>query len=105
MGRVTGSVGSVLDRPIVAKETVAHTLCPTRMPKTILQGSLPHRLRSLATLLGTTAAVLSRRCIGRPLVPQWSVAFEIGTLFQRRQFIHALALPDVADSRAYFDSL
>lgn len=75
------------------------------MPKTILQGRLSHQLRSLATLLGTTAAVLAHRCIGRPLVPQWSVAFEIGTLFFRRQFIHALALPDIADSRAYFDSL
>jgi acetyl esterase/lipase len=62
-------------------------------------------MRSLATLLGTTVAVLARRCIGKPLVPQWSAAFEIGTLFFRRQFIHALALPDIADSRAYFDSL
>ena len=75
------------------------------MPKTILQGRPSHQLRSLATLLGTTAAVLARRCIGRPMVPQWSAAFEIGTLFFRRQFIHALALPDIADSRAYFDSL
>ena len=75
------------------------------MPKTILQGRLSHRLRSLATLLGTTFGVLTRRAIGRPLVPQWSAAFEIGTLFFRRQFVHALALPDIADSRAYFDSL
>lgn len=75
------------------------------MPKTYLQGRPSHQLRSVATLLGTTAAVLARRCIGRPLVPQWSAAFEIGTLFFRRQFIHALALPDMADSRAYFDSL
>lgn len=75
------------------------------MPKTILQGRLSHQLRSLATLLGTTATVLARRCIGRPLVPQWSAAFEIGTLFYRRQFVHALALPDIANSRAYFDSL
>lgn len=75
------------------------------MPTTILQGRLSHRLRSLATLLRTSASVLARRAIGRPLVPQWSVAFEIGTLFFRRQFTHALALPDIADGRAYFDSL
>lgn len=75
------------------------------MTKTILQGRPSHQLRSLFTLLGTTAEVLARRALGRPLVPQWSAAFEIGTLFYRRQFDHALALPDIADGRAYFDSL
>lgn len=75
------------------------------MPKTLLQGRPSHQLRSLATLLSTMTAVLARRCIGRPLVPQWSATFEIGTLFFRRQFIHALALLDMAESRAYFDSL
>lgn len=75
------------------------------MPKTVLQGRLSHRLRSLAALLGTTADVLARRLVGRPLVPQWTVSFEIGTLFFRRQFNHALALQDMAESRSYFDSL
>ena len=55
--------------------------------------------------MATTVGVLARRAVGRPLVPQWSVPFEIGTLFYRRQFNHALALPDIAESRAYFDSL
>lgn len=75
------------------------------MPKTILQGRLSHQLRSLATLLGTTASVLARRLLGRPLVPQWRADFEIGTLFFRHQFQHALALPTLAEGRAYFDSL
>lgn len=75
------------------------------MPKTIMQGRPSHQLRSLATLLATTVAVLASRCIGKPLVPQWSAGFEIGTLFFRRQFIHALALRDIAEGRAYFDSL
>lgn len=75
------------------------------MLKTILRGRLSHRLRSLTNLLRTTAGVLARRALCRPLVPQWSVAFEIGTLFYRRQFNHALVLPDIADGRAYLDSL
>ena len=73
------------------------------MTKTILQGRLSHQFRSLRTLLGTIADVLARRALGRPVLPQWSVAFEIGTLFYRRRFDHALALPDSADGRAYFD--
>jgi epsilon-lactone hydrolase len=75
------------------------------MPKTILQGRLSHRFRSLAKLISTTVSVVARRAVGRPLVPQWTAAFEIGTLFFRRQFNHALALPSIAESRAYFDSL
>lgn len=75
------------------------------MAKTILQGRLSHRLRSLATLTGTTADVVARRAIGQPLVPEWDISFEIGTLFVRRQFNHAFAMADIADARAYFDSL
>lgn len=75
------------------------------MARTILQGRWSHRWRSLATLIGTAAGVMARRAMGRPLVPQWSAMFEIGTLFYRRQFNHALALPDIAEGRAYFDSL
>jgi epsilon-lactone hydrolase len=75
------------------------------MPKTILQGRLSHRLRSLATLICTAVDVMARRAVGRPLVPQWNATFEIGTLFFRHQFNHALVLPDIAESRAYFDSL
>jgi len=75
------------------------------MTKTLMQGSLSHQLRSLGTLLVTTADVAARRAVGRPLVPEWPMSFEIGTLFFRRQFKHALALPTITDSRAYFDSL
>ena len=75
------------------------------MTKTILQGRLSHRLRSLARLIGTSVGVMARRAVGRPLVPQWSPTFEIGTLFFRHQFNHALSLPDITESRAYFDSL
>jgi epsilon-lactone hydrolase len=75
------------------------------MPKMILQGRMSHRLRSLATLIGTTVEVMARRAVGRPLVPEWSAAFEIGTLFFQHQFNHALALSNIAESRAYFDSL
>ncbi|MBG6081770.1 alpha/beta hydrolase [Rubrivivax gelatinosus] len=75
------------------------------MAKMILQGRWPHRLRSLAVLADTTLGVLARRAVGRRADPHWSLDYEIGTLFVRRQFNHALALPDIVDGRAYFDSL
>jgi epsilon-lactone hydrolase len=71
----------------------------------ILRGRLFHKARSLTALIWTTVDVLARRAVGRPLVPQWTVAFEIGTLFVRRQFNHAFALTNIAEGRAYFDSL
>lgn len=75
------------------------------MKKVILQGRLSHRLSSLAAMLGTVVSVLARRFAGRPLVPEWPPNFEIGTLFFRHQFNHALSLPDIALGRAYLDSL
>lgn len=75
------------------------------MPRTVLQGRFSHQVRSLATMLVISLKVLARRALGRPLVPEWPAIFEIGTLFWRAQFNHAFALPDIADGRAYFDSL
>ncbi|SDK70913.1 alpha/beta hydrolase [Stenotrophomonas pavanii] len=74
------------------------------MTKTVFQGKLSHRLRSAWVLLSTSARVLARRALGRPLVPEWSIPFEVGTLFYRRQFNHAFSLNNVAEARAYFDS-
>lgn len=76
-----------------------------KMPKTFVQGKFSHRLRSSLNLLGTSLEVLFRRTIGKPLVPEWSISFEIGTLFYRRQFNQAFAMKSIAESRAYFDSL
>lgn len=75
------------------------------MPKTILQGRIAHQLRSLWTLLATTTDVLARRAAGRPLVAEWPISFEIGTLFYRHQFNHAFSLSNITQARAYFDSL
>lgn len=75
------------------------------MAKTKLQGRFRHRARSLATISLISVQVLARRAIGRPLVPEWNALFEIGNLFWRQQFNHAFALKDIADARAYFDSL
>lgn len=75
------------------------------MPKTIIQGRLSHKLRSLATSTWIFAKVLARRAIGRPLAPEWSFLFEYGTLYIRSQFNHAFELREIAESRAYFDSL
>ncbi|HYD66521.1 alpha/beta hydrolase [Azospirillum sp.] len=75
------------------------------MPKTILQGRFRHKARSLANLTLACADVLARRAVGRPLVPEWSIPFEVANLFWRAQFNHAFALADIAEARAYFDSL
>lgn len=74
------------------------------MPKTILTGRLGHKLRGLAVLLLVSMGVLVRRAMGRPLVPEWSISFEIGTLFWRKQFNHAFSLPDIQEGRAYLDA-
>lgn len=76
------------------------------MSKTIFQGRLSHKLRSLATSGGIATQVALRRLIGRRRVPSWSFLFEYGTLYIRAQFNHAFRLKDnIAASRAYFDSL
>ena len=75
------------------------------MPKTVSQGPLSYRYRSAASLLVATLRVLARRAIGRPLVPGWSIPFEIATLFYRQQFDHAFTLATMSQSRVYFDSL
>ncbi|MCW2237221.1 alpha/beta hydrolase [Azospirillum canadense] len=73
--------------------------------KIILQGRTSHKYRSLATLALTTLRVMACRAAGRPLVPEWTIPFEIGNLFWRAQFNHAFALGNIAEGRAYFDSL
>lgn len=75
------------------------------MSKTILQGRIKHQCRSLYHLYSVAAEVLWRRAMGRALVPEWSIQFEIGNLFFRRQFNHALALPDINEGRAFMDSV
>ena len=75
------------------------------MARIEFHGAARHIVRSFAQLLRVTMSVHARRLVGRPLVPQWSAEAEIGNLFWRGQFDHAFALPDVAEGRAYFDSL
>jgi len=73
--------------------------------KTILQGRLSHKLRSLALLTLLSARVTARRALGKALVTQWPLSFEIGMLFWRAQFNHAFTMNDFAQGRSYFDSL
>jgi acetyl esterase/lipase len=76
------------------------------MTKTIIQGRLSHKLRSLAVSGRIAAGVLLRRALGRPLVAEWPFLLEYGTLYIRAQFNHAFRLSDdIAASRAYFDSV
>lgn len=75
------------------------------MPKPVYQGRLIHRTRSLCTYLLIALTVAFRRTFGRPIVREWSMRFEIGTLFIRAQFNHAFSLRDINYGRAYFDSL
>lgn len=75
------------------------------MPKSVFQGRFSHQLRSGATSLAVGARVLARRALGRPLVPEWPLLLEYGTLYYRAQFNHAFRLGDIAEGRAYFDSV
>lgn len=73
--------------------------------KTVLQGSLPHRMRNIVTLLCVSSSSVIHRMMNKPLVPEWNITFEVGTLFMRRMFNHAFSLTDIKESRAYMDSL
>ena len=75
------------------------------MSRSVLKGRFSHKARSLATLLLISAKVLAQRAIGKPLVREWPIVFEIGTRFWRAQFNRALAMKDIAEGRAYLDSL
>lgn len=77
------------------------------MPAISLHGPITHRLRSLGVLVHTSITTVWRRITGRPLVAGWPLTLEIGTVFHRRQFMHAfhLADSDMAQARTYFDSL
>lgn len=76
------------------------------MKKTIIQGRFSHKLRSMAISGRVAASVLVRRVLGRPLVAEWPILVEYGTLYFRAQFNHAFRLSDnIAASRAYFDSV
>lgn len=75
------------------------------MPKTITQGRFSHRVRGLTNLLTTTFQVLGRRAVGKSLVKEWPPIFEMATLFWRKQFNHAFSLNNIAEGRAYFDSV
>lgn len=68
-------------------------------------GKMSHRVRSTGMLVITALEVLLRRLVGKPIHKTWSVNFEVGVLFWRRQYHHALALPDIRIGRAYLDSL
>lgn len=75
------------------------------MPQIIFQGKLKHSLSSFWKLNLIAINVYWRRLRSRPIVANWSANTEIGNLFWRHQFTKAMAMPDIADGRAYFDSL
>lgn len=74
--------------------------------KTIVQGRLSHKLRSMAVSGWIAVMVVIRRVLGRPLVAEWPFLVEYATLYARAQFNHAFHLSDdISVSRAYFDSV
>lgn len=75
------------------------------MPKIVTKGKVSHIARSWFALNKIAIKVYASRLIGKPLVQEWSADFEIGTLFWRHQFNHAFKLQNIAEGRAYFDSL
>ena len=75
------------------------------MVRFVIKGRLRHVARSFALLMGIGTRVTLRRMAGKALVPQWPRDMEIGNLFWRGQFERALAMEDMNEGRAYFDSL
>ncbi len=75
------------------------------MPRIKTTGKPAHIISSFYTLNRIAIGVMVRRLLGRPLVADWQRDTEIGNLFWRHQFNRALAFDDMADGRAYFDSV
>jgi acetyl esterase/lipase len=75
------------------------------MPRTVCQGPIRYATRSWAHLISISISTTLRRALRGPLVPGWSLDFEIGNLFWRGQFNRALAMTDIREARHYFDSL
>lgn len=75
------------------------------MAKFEFHGKFSHILRSCLTLSRVASGVLWRRLWGSSLTPDWTIDFEIGTIFWREQYIYGLALPDIREGRAYLNSL
>jgi epsilon-lactone hydrolase len=69
------------------------------------EGKLRHVARSWLSLGAIGARVSFRHLMGRQLVPKWSRDLEVGTLFWRGQFARAMAMRDMDEGRACFDSL
>lgn len=75
------------------------------MSQIVHHGRLRYIVWSWASLIAISTKVGLRRIIGKPLEREWSFGLEVGNLFWRRQFMRAMAMPDLDDGRAYFDSL
>jgi epsilon-lactone hydrolase len=75
------------------------------MARFVFKGRMRHAARSFMLLMGIGTRVTLQRMAGIALVPQWTRDMEIGNLFWRGQFERALAMNDINEGRAYFDSL
>ena len=75
------------------------------MTRTVFTGTFSHRFASFAALMAIGTATTLRRLAKGPLVAGWTATTEIGVRFWRYQFNKAFAFEDMAEGRAYFDSL
>lgn len=75
------------------------------MSRIVFKGRLGHIAASYAALCRISIGVWARRLLRRRLDPTWGALHEIGILFWRHQFTQALNMDDIAQARAYFDSL
>lgn len=75
------------------------------MSSILIGGRIRHVVRGVVVLVATSVEVLLRRALRRSVVRGWTIPFEIGTRFYRRQFDHALAMRDIVEARAYLDAV
>ncbi|MFN8589295.1 MAG: alpha/beta hydrolase, partial [Candidatus Eisenbacteria bacterium] len=67
-------------------------------------GRPDHQFRQFAALMGATAGVSLRRALGRPLVPSWPWAVEVGTELLREQ-MRLMFTMTPPEARAFADSM
>ena len=70
-----------------------------------LTGRLRFRLHAIVLLIWSGVFVALRRILRGPLVPTWSLQFEVSTYFQKGIYRTVYRLPDIKDGREMVDTL
>lgn len=70
-----------------------------------LTGRLLFKIQAILVLIWSGVYVTLRRILRGPLVPSWSLQFEVSTYFQKAIYRAVYRLPDIKDGREMVDTL